>query len=148
MQFILISIVAGLIGTGGMTLVLWGITRSGWAHADMVRAIGSAFTRSYETSLKPGLLIHFGAGIPFAMIYLFALSLLNLNSFISKLIAGGFVGFWHGFAFSFVMVILAEHHPVDKFKNAGFQVAAAHFLAHIVFGLLVGLVMAILGYGS
>jgi len=45
-------------------------------------------------------------------------------------------------------LILAEHHPVEKFQNAGFQVAIAHFFSHIVYGLLIGLVTGISGYLS
>ncbi|MEJ2535822.1 MAG: hypothetical protein P8048_01980, partial [Calditrichia bacterium] len=101
---------------------------------------GSAVTRSYETSLFPGTLIHFSSGIIFGLIYLYIFQMLQLNYLSSFLIAGGIVGLAHGFAFSFIMVILAEHHPVDRFQNAGFQVAIAHFIAHIVYGVLVGLV--------
>ena len=106
----------------------------------MVRAVGSAVTRSVDSSLWPGLIIQFVSGIFFAFIYMTALNMLQLQEISSLVIAGGVIGFAHGFAFSFVMVILAEHHPVEKFQNAGFQVAIVHFLAHIVYGILVGLV--------
>ncbi|MEJ2637522.1 MAG: hypothetical protein P8184_19815 [Calditrichia bacterium] len=148
MEFILVSIMAGLFGTGGMTLLLWAFDKSGWARADMVRALGSYATRSYQKSLQPGLLIHFAAGIPFAMFYIYVLSHLNLSSVLAFMIGGGVIGFVHGFAFSFVLVILAEHHPVDEFKEAGFEVALAHFTAHVFYGLLVGFVIGATGYLS
>jgi hypothetical protein len=140
MTLIIISIVAGIIATGGMTLFLWLIDRTGVTSANMVRAVGSAVTRSYESSLLPGSIIHFSSGIIFAILYISVLRTLDFQSLMNQTVAGGIIGFAHGFAFSFVMVILAEHHPVEKFQNAGFQVAIVHFFAHIIYGVLVGLV--------
>ncbi|MCK4892337.1 MAG: hypothetical protein KAJ16_02810 [Calditrichia bacterium] len=140
---IVTMIEAGIIATAGMTALLWLFDKTGKINANMVRAIGSAVTRSAETSLWPGLIIQFVSGILFAFIYMTALNMLQLQGILSLVIAGGVIGFAHGFAFSFVMVILAEHHPVEKFQNAGFQVAIVHFLAHIVYGLLVGLVFGL-----
>jgi len=134
---------AGLIATAGMTTLLWLFDKTGNVNANMVRAIGSAVTRSVETSLWPGLSIQFVSGIIFAFFYITALKMLQLQEISSLVIAGGVIGFAHGFAFSFVMVILAEHHPVEKFQNASFQVAIVHFLAHIIYGILVGLVFGI-----
>jgi len=114
---------AGIIATAGMTIFLWIFDKTGKTNANMVRAVGSAITRSIETSLWPGLIIQFASGIVFAFIYITALKMLQLQAISSLVIAGGVIGFGHGFAFSFVMVILAEHHPVEKFQNAGFQVA-------------------------
>ena len=140
---IVTMIEAGIIATAGMTALLWLFDKTGKTNANMVRAIGSAVTRSAETSLWPGLVIQFVSGILFAFIYMTALNMVQLQGILSLVIAGGVIGFAHGFAFSFVMVILAEHHPVEKFQNAGFQVAIVHFLAHIVYGLLVGLVFGL-----
>lgn len=137
---IITMIKAGIIATAGMTALLWLFDKSGKVNANMVRAVGSAVTRSVDSSLWPGLIIQFVSGIFFAFIYMTALNMLQLQEISSLVIAGGVIGFAHGFAFSFVMVILAEHHPVEKFQNAGFQVAIVHFLAHIVYGILVGLV--------
>jgi hypothetical protein len=146
MQFVLVSLVAGLVGTCGMTIVLWLIDRSGWANADMVRALGSALTRSYSRSVGPGLVFHFAAGIPFAMLYLLALAYLQAHGAALAMLFGGVIGFAHGVAFSFVLGILAEHHPVEEFKKAGPAVALAHLAGHIVYGILLGLVMGVSGY--
>ena len=134
------QVLAGIIATAGMTAFLWLIDKTGKVNANMVRALGSALTRSVETSLVPGLIIHFVSGIFFAFIYIYALNMIQLGSLFSLALAGGIIGFAHGFAFSFIMVILAEHHPVERFQNAGFQVAIVHFIAHIIYGILVGLV--------
>jgi hypothetical protein len=146
MGFLAVSVIAGLIGTLGMTLFLWLVNKTGIANADMVRALGSGIVRSYEKSLVPGLIVHFAAGIPIAMIYLWVLSLFQPPSPLWTVLSCGIIGFWHGFAFSFVMVILSEHHPVPKFQEAGFEVAFVHFLAHIIYGFVVGGVILITGY--
>jgi hypothetical protein len=134
-----IQIIAGIVATAGMTGFLWIIDKTGKVNANMIKALGSAITRSVETSLIPGLLIQFFSGIFFAYIYIYFLHLLQLSTIYSFILAGGIIGFGHGFAFSFIMVILAEHHPVERFQNAGFQVAIVHFIAHIIYGFLVGL---------
>ena len=134
---------AGLIATTGMTLLLWLIDKTGKVNANMVRALGSAITRSLETSLWPGIIIQLISGIVFAYLYILALNVLQLQEVVSLVIAGGVIGFAHGFAFSFIMVILAEHHPVERFQSAGFQVAIIHFFAHIIYGVLVGLVFGL-----
>jgi hypothetical protein len=144
MHFIPTVVIAGLIGTTGMTIVLWTVDRTGRVNANMVRALGSALTRSVDTSLLPGLAIQYISGVIFAFFYIYFLQMLKLSDALSFAIAGGVIGFAHGFAFSFIMVILAEHHPIEKFQNAGFQVAITHFFAHIVYGGLVGLVAGLL----
>jgi hypothetical protein len=68
MNPILITILVGLIGTAGMSVILWGITHSGVANSAMIRAIGSLFTKSYDDSSAPGLIIHFIVGIIVAFV--------------------------------------------------------------------------------
>jgi hypothetical protein len=70
MGFLLLSIFVGFVATLGMTSLLWIADRSGWANANMVRALGSTITRSFETSLLPGIIVQFTAGFVFAMIYI------------------------------------------------------------------------------
>ncbi len=45
-----------------------------------------------------------------------------------------------------MLLILAEHHPVEKFQNAGFQAAIVHLFRQIVYGVLIGLVTGISRY--
>jgi len=140
---LLTAIEAGIIATAGMTLLLWLIDKTGKVNANMVRALGSAITRSLETSLWPGIIIQLVSGVVFAYLYILALNVLQLREVASLIIAGGVIGFAHGFAFSFIMVILAEHHPVERFQSASFQVAIVHFFAHIIYGVIVGLVFGL-----
>jgi hypothetical protein len=142
LQYIYIPVIAGIIGTSGITAFLWAIDKSGWANADMVRAVGSLFTKAYENALRVGLMVHFTAGIIISAIYLHFLSILNLPGFLSLIFIGGVIGFVHGFVFSFVMVIMSEHHPVEKFRQTDFQVALAHILGHVIYGGLIGVTFA------
>ncbi len=138
LRYIYLPIIAGFIATIGITSVLWLIDKAGWTKADMVRAVGSMFTKSYENALKVGLIIHFVAGIVISAVYLHILSILQLTDIVSTTFVGGVIGFVHGFAFSFVMVIVAEQHPIKEFQGADFHVAVAHVLGHITYGLIIG----------
>ncbi len=142
----LLTIVAGVVGTAGMSLVMWLITISGIANAAMIRAIGSLFTKSYDNSFNPGLVIHFISGILFAFLYVILISIFDPNSMAAVIATGAMIGVFHGVAFTFLLVItVAEHHPLEQFRSAGFEVAIAHFFGHVIYGLLVGLVVGLTG---
>jgi len=146
MEPIIETIFVGILGTGGMSFVMWLITRSGIANADMIRAIGSIFTRSYENAFTLGLIIHFAAGIVIAFFYVVLISFFSPNSVASSIGAGAMIGLFHGVAFSFLLVVsVAEHHPLEKFREAGSEVAIAHLVGHIIYGLVVGTLVGILG---
>ncbi len=133
---ILETIVAGVAGTALMTLLMMVITHVGWARADMIRALGSLVTKSYERSLAPGLLIHFASGIIFAFPYVLVLGGIDLPSAGAVIGVGALVGFVHGFVMSFLLIAaVAEKHPLQQFQDAGFGVAAAHVLGHVGYGV-------------
>jgi len=143
---VLLTILAGILGTAGMTFVMWLIHRFGLANADMIRAIGSLYTRSYENSLLPGVIIHFGIGSILAFIYTAFLSIFYLRSVIALTGLGGMLGLLHGLAVSFALVALvAEHHPLEYFQKVGSEVVVAHMVGHIIYGLIVGAVIGITG---
>jgi hypothetical protein len=143
-MFPLIVIAAGIVGTAFMTAVMWFIHRSGWANADMVRALGSLVTRRYEKSLGPGLALHFIAGCCFAVPYLLIVRSVGTDSFAEIVAVCVAIGVFHGAAMSFVlMALVAENHPVEKFQTAGVEVAAAHLAGHVAYGIGVGLVAAL-----
>jgi hypothetical protein len=41
--------------------------------------------------------------------------------------------------------MVAEHHPLERFRDAGAEVAIAHMVGHIVYGLIVGFVIGFSG---
>ena len=145
MEQVVKTIFAGIIGTGGMSLFMWLITRSGMANADMIRAIGSIFTHSYENSFKPGLIIHLITGTIIAFIYILLINLFSPTSIAYFILTGAMIGLFHGVAFSFLLVVsVAEHHPLERFREAGSEVAVAHLVGHIIYGLIVGTVVGLL----
>ncbi len=146
MNAFILTVVAGIVGTAGMSLAMWLITASGIANAAMIRAIGSLFTKSYDNSFEPGIVIHFISGILFAFLYVILISIFAPTSVAAAIGAGAMIGVFHGVAFSFLLVIMvAEHHPIEQFRNAGFEVAIAHFVGHVIYGLLVGVVVGVTG---
>lgn len=143
LRLIIMPIIAGFIATIGITAVLWVIDKSGWTNADMVRAIGSFFTKSYDNALRIGLLIHFVSGMAIAAIYLHILSISGSPDLESVILMGGVIGLGQGFIVGYGIVKFADIHPVAAFQNADYQVAIAHIVGHVVYGLLIGLLFGI-----
>ena len=144
LRLVLMPIVAGFIATGGMTAFLWSINRTGWTNADMVRAVGSLVTKSYDNALRVGLIIHFVNGIIIAAAYLHLLSLLYLTNLGFAIFGGGVIGLFQGFVVGWGIIRFAHRHPVEQFKEADYQVAIAHVIGHVVYGLLIGAMFGIM----
>ena len=90
--------------------------------------------------------MHFTAGIIFAFLYVVFLSLFSLGSVGAYIGMGAMTGVFHGLVVSFLIVVLvAEHHPIEQFQKAGAEVAVAHLVGHIIYGLIVG---AVIGYAG
>ena len=140
----LIILATGFIATGLMSMLLSFITRSKLANADMIRAIGSLYTGSYENALVPGLVIQFASGVFFAFAYFMVMNFFFTPTLLSGILGGLFIGLAHGLIVGFALVItVAEHHPVERFRKAGLTVASSHIAGHVVFGLVVGVIYAI-----
>jgi hypothetical protein len=46
-----------------------------------------------------------------------------------------------------LVVIIAEHHPLERFQQAGLPVAITHIAAHLVYGLVFGAGISIWNVG-
>ena len=146
-HIIWLAIWAGIIGTAGMEILLQSITKSGMANADMARAVGSLFTKKMENSYRIGILIQTMSGIIFAFFYAVVIVYFNVHGFLSCAGAGTLIGFIHGAVVGFVLVAaVAESHPLEEFRQAGFSVAVAHWIGHLIYGLLVGAVIGLIGF--
>ncbi len=146
-QLLWVALVAGVIGTAGMTFFLQSITKSGIANADMVRAIGSLFTKSLDNAFGIGIAIHFFFGYLFAVLYILLITFFNIHSFLATTGFGLLLGFIHGAVVGFTLVAaVAESHPLEQFRDPGFSVAVAHWAAHVIFGILVGALISLMGY--
>ncbi len=144
LRLVLMPIVAGLIATGGMTAFLWAINRTGWTNADMVRAVGSLVTKSYDNGLRVGLVIHFVNGIIFAAVYLHLLSTLHLTNWGFEIFGGGVIGLFQGFVVAWGIIRFSHRHPVEQFKEADYKVALAHLVGHVIYGLLIGAIFGLM----
>ena len=140
----LIIIISGTLATFTMMFVMELITRSQFANADMVRAIGSIFTGQYENSLKLGLVLHLISGIIFAVIYFYIFDYFLVDNAKLAPVFGLVVGFFHGMVVSLSLVnVIAKYHPLKKFQETGLYMAIAHILGHMVYGLSVGVMYSI-----
>ncbi len=144
LRLVLMPIVAGVIATGGMTAFLWSINRTGWTNADMVRAVGSLFTKSYDKALGVGLAIHFVNGILFAGVYLHLLSTLHLTNLGFEIFGGGVIGLFQGFVVGWGIIRFSHRHPVEQFKESDYKVALAHLVGHVIYGLLIGAIFGMM----
>ena len=143
---LLLTIVAGILATAVMSSFLFLIHWGGFANADMIRALGSLLTRSEDNALIPGLVIHFTSGVVFAFVYLVFWSLWGFEALGTYLLLGAITGAAHGLVVSFLLVsLIAGHHPLPRFQEAGISVAFAHLLGHVVYGVVVGLIAGFYG---
>jgi len=133
-------LLVGIVATACMSLCLYLIHWSGFANGDMVRALGCLATRRYENPLPVGWMIHFSAGAFFSVIYAQALEMTGFPASILGVLICVVFGLFHGSVVSLLLVVIvAEHHPLERFQQAGLPVAITHVAAHVVCGLVLGL---------
>jgi hypothetical protein len=143
-QFVFYSILAGLVGAFGMTLVLGLFGKVGWTRANLVVALGTLFSRNRNSALMIGATVHGIAGIVFAMIYTSIFALFNLSTATAILFVGLGLGWAHGIVASLIFVVSTVlGNPEGELKKVQFSGGPAYMLAHMVYGLLVGLVIGI-----
>lgn len=132
-------ILAGVVAAFAMLLVLYPVHVAGLANADMLAAVGSLFTPNRRKAIGLGVLIHVLLGAFFAIIYSLIWSSVPFGMVSSYRLSGAAFGFAHGLVVSICLVVLvAEHHPVPRFQQAGMSVAVTHIAAHVVYGLVLG----------
>src|SRR5579862_7798482 len=142
-SFILVSIIAGLLGAAAMEAVMFLITRAEWAKCNMVTALGGMLSRQRENAFKVGAAVHALAAIGFALLYNYAMRALGIAAFPNAFFAGIGFGFIHGLLVSLTLVwVVSDTHPFEEYRDAGFAVGVVHLAGHIVYGAVVGLVIA------
>jgi uncharacterized membrane protein YagU involved in acid resistance len=144
-QLIITAMMAGLIGTAGMTFFLHQVKHfRREANTDMVTAVGSLFTGSMDSAWFVGSVVHALAGVTFAIFYTIIITMIAPSGFLPSLGTGALLGLAHGFVMSFVLIAsVAEHHPLPQFREGGIDVALAHLFGHVVYGVLVGAVVGL-----
>jgi hypothetical protein len=141
--FLFYSALAGLLGALAMTGTMRLIARTQWARGDMVIAVGSLLTKSKENALMVGVIMHGISAIGFGVIYTLILMGLHLNHWPMGFFAGVFFGVFHGLIVSLTLCwVVSDQHPLEEYRRVSVSVAVSHFIGHIVFGGVVGLVIA------
>lgn len=135
------TFVAGFVGATSMSLVMGAVHATGYANADMIRALGSLVTRRSEGAFGWGLAIHLVSGMLFAIPYTMVLGGMPEKSLLMSAGLGGLMGLAHGLVMSLVLLgVVTERHPLERFRGAGFEVATAHIVGHVAYGIGVGVV--------
>jgi hypothetical protein len=151
-SFTLTSITAGVLGGAAMLASMWLMARAGlfageWEpppRRSMVVAVGGLITKSRASAFRVGLVLHVVFAIVFAAIYAVVLRWLGATALPAALIVGGSLGFGHGLIVSLGLVWVADGHPFEEYSETSLAVGVAHLAAHVVYGGVVGFVIALL----
>lgn len=142
--YVLYSSLAGIVGAIGMSLILGLFGRVGWTRANLVVALGHLFVRANRAAIVVGGLIHCLAGIVFALIYVAIFMLFDLTTFTAILFVGLGFGWAHGIVASLIFVVATViSNPEGELRKVQFAGGPAYFIAHMVYGFLVGLVIGL-----
>ena len=143
-KYLLTSLVAGVLGGLAMELAMWLIGRAGHVKGDMILALGSLLSKSRENAHRVGLVIHATAAVGFALVYALLMVTLGYTHMPMSLMLGLGVGVMHGLLVSLMLVwVVADHHPLEEFKEADLFVGLSHFAGHVAYGGMVGLVVGL-----
>ena len=139
METYVLTALVGIAGAIVMSALMYGIHYAGLAEADMIRAIGSIITKAEDDALFVGSAVHLTSGVVFSFVYVAFLSLFPFEGVGGFFLFGIVAGAFHGLVVSFVLVsVVAGHHPLERFRQAGFGVAVTHLIGHVAYGGVVG----------
>lgn len=145
---ILIGAVCGLIGAFAMNLFMRLVSRKFDRRADMVRALGSFFTKKLDNALGVGTAIHGAAGVIFGMIYLAIIQAIGALDFPHAFFLALGFGFFHGLITSYgLMYYASARHPLEEYRKATMQEGVLHLLGHMIFGGVTGLLGGLIAMG-
>jgi hypothetical protein len=142
--YLVTALVAGILGGLAMEVAMWLISRAGLARGDMVLALGSLLTKSRENAYRVGFVVHLTAAIGFGLVYALLMVTLGYTHMPLSLMIGLGVGTLHGILVSLMLVwVVADHHPLEEFKEADLLVGLSHFVGHVAYGAVVGVVVGL-----
>jgi hypothetical protein len=135
----LAPLIGGIVGTAAMTGLLLFPRGLGIGKIDVIPAVGALITGKEEHAFSIGYIVHFTSGIIFAYIYWGILLLMKLPI---VWWAFGMAGFIHGIVVMLLVCItIMEHHPIARYHERGPMTGLAQLFAHIVYGVVVGLIV-------
>jgi len=137
-----LTLLAGILAAAAMAVLLYSVRWLGMSAGDMIRAIGSYMTRSSRNAFAYGLVVYLLGGAGFAVIYVAIWSYFGFTDRNSLLLTGAAFGLVHGFLVSFWLVVLvAEHHSISRYRRVGFLVAISNMIGHVVYGAVLALLV-------
>ena len=141
------ALAAGVLGGIAMEGAMRLVARTGLARGDMILALGSLLTRSRENAYRAGLVLHTIAAIGFALVYALLMVILGYTRLPESLLVGLAAGTFQGIVVSLMLVwVVAEHHPLEEFREADLVVGLGHFAGHVAYGAVVGAVVGLSPY--
>jgi len=141
----IVPAIAGLIGVIVMNIFLRAVKIFNVPESQMIRAIGSIVTKNADTAMVPGTILHAIGGLFFAYVYYV---LIHFTPEISNEMEGGavifmficgLIGIVHGLLVTLFLVIsVAQYHPLERYRSMEPSDMAAHVIAHGAYGATVG----------
>jgi len=135
-ELVCYAVMAGLLGAGAMWAAMRLIERAGPPTGGMVVAVGSLLTRKRENALPTGILVYLVSAGVFGLIYTLLMIRLGMTAWPHSFFTGAGFGL-------FLTWIVSDNHPLEEFRNVTPIIFLSHFAGHIVFGGVVGVVIAI-----
>lgn len=127
------------MGTAAMSVLLLFPRWLGVGKIDVIPAVGALITGKAENALPIGYIVHFASGIIFAYIYWGLLVLMKMPIVWWAFAMAGFI---HGIVVMLLVCItVMEHHPIARYHERGPMTGLAQLFAHIVYGVVVGLIV-------
>jgi hypothetical protein len=137
----LVSLISGIVGTSAMLAFLYFLSYAHAIESRLPLALGAILLRRMEGALPVGLAFHYAFGIAWGFIYVNLIVLAEPESPVALVFMAVAFGLVHGIFASFMMIGLAERHPLKRFRERPIVSSLAHGFAHLVFGLAIGLTL-------
>jgi hypothetical protein len=135
----LAPLIGGIVGTAAMSAFLLLPRWLGMGKIDVIPAVGALITGKTENAFSIGYIVHFASGIVFAYIYWGLLLVMKLPIVWWAFAMAGCI---HGIVVMLlVSITVMEHHPIARYHERGPMTGLAQLIAHIVYGVVVGLIV-------
>lgn len=145
-SYLFFSFFGGLLATAAFSGLLYFFERSGVTRGNMIIALGSLLTHSRERAAQVGLIVHVVSGLFFGLVYTWGLMAIGAKSFVAVFLLGGLFGVLHGAVVAVGLVAsISDFHPLPEYRKATWVVGFTHGLAHVLYGLVMGFIVACSG---
>lgn len=141
----LVALMAGLVGTTLMLGFLHLLAYYRAVESRLPVALGMMATRRMEGVIGIGLSIHYLFGLMWGFVYTHLIILAKPESGAAIVFLGVVMGLVHGIFATMFMIGMADRHPMKSFRESPVASSLAHGVAHLVYGLGVGLTILALG---